>query len=59
MKKFLLVLKSRTVWSAVALFLVGGVSAISDIVPDAIETPLMMILTGMVAYFKVTPSQKY
>ena len=38
------IFRSRTFWSIIAMFLVGGVQAISSVVPAPVETIIMFIL---------------
>ena len=52
-------LKSRTVWTIVLMFIVGGVNAVSSSIP-ASAMPFVQGLLGLTAiYFKVNPSQNY
>lgn len=55
MKKILMALKSRTVWTVVVLFLVSGVQGIQDLLPASAVVPIQGLLTFLVAYFRVTP----
>lgn len=55
----MLALGSRTVWTVVVMFLIGGVQAITSVIPAGIETPLMGVLGIIAIYFKVNPSQNY
>jgi len=41
------------------MFLLGGLEEVAEVIPDAIETPLLGILGILVAYFSFNPSQKY
>ena len=50
-------LKSRTVWMGVCMFLVAGITGVQDMIPEAVRTPLLGILTFAVAYFRVNPKQ--
>jgi len=53
------IVKSRTVWVVVVMFLVGGVEAISGFIPGGF-LPLVEGALGVLAiYFKVNPSQDY
>ncbi len=52
-------LSSRTVWTVAVLFLVGGVEAIGQFIPDSIETTLLGGLALLATYFKLNPSQDY
>lgn len=52
-------LKSRTVWTIFAMFLIGGVSAVTQFIPPAF-LPYIEGGLGLVAtYFKLKPSQDY
>lgn len=59
MNKIILALKSRTVWTVIVMFLIGGVNAVASFIPAGLETPVMGALALLAAYFKVTPSQNY
>ena len=52
-------LKSRTNWAIATMFLLGGVEAVSTLIPEAVYTPLMFVLGLAAAYFKMNPSQDY
>ena len=52
-------LKSRRVYALAAMFLIGGIEAISEVIPDMIETPLLGFLGLAAAYFSFNPSQDY
>jgi hypothetical protein len=54
-----LALTSRTVWTVVLMFVIGGTNAIAGVIPAGWETPIMGILAIAAAYFKVSPSQTY
>ena len=47
--------KSRTVWTVVVLFLLGGIKQMSDFLPNDVYTLLQGILTAMVIYFRANP----
>ena len=52
-------LKSRTAWTILAMFLVGGIEAVSGFIPAG-WTPLVQGVLGIAAlYFKASPSQDY
>jgi len=55
MQKVLQALSSRTVWSAILMFLVAGVTGIQDLLPADLVTPVLGFLTIAVAYFRVNP----
>lgn len=52
-------LRSRTFWTIVMMFLIGGTEAISGLVPDELTTPILFVLGALATYFKLRPSQKY
>jgi hypothetical protein len=59
MNKVLLALKSRTVWTVVALVLINGIPAVRGFIP-AQYLPYVDGAIGLLAmYFKVNPSQNY
>jgi hypothetical protein len=53
------ILKSRTFWTIVAMFIIGGVNAISQLIPENLQALIMGILALLATYFKINPSQKY
>ncbi len=53
------ILKSRTVWTVVVMFIVGGTNAVASFIPAGWETPIMGVLTILAGYFHVNPSQTY
>lgn len=59
MATILKILSSRTFWTIVLMFLLGGVQAVSKVVPAGFETPVMAFLGILATYFHVTPSQVY
>ena len=59
MNKLTLALKSRTTWTIVVMFLVGGVNAVASFIPAGLETPVLGALALLAVYFKVNPSQPY
>lgn len=59
MQTFIKVIKSRTVWVIVVMFLIGGVEAISEFIPESVHTPVMLFLGALATYFKLNPSQRY
>lgn len=52
-------LKSRTVWTVAAMFLIGGVQAVSAFIPESILPFIQAGLSLMAMYFHVNPSQNY
>lgn len=59
MEKLQLILKSRTTWTVVLIFLVNGVAAIHSFIPAGIEPLVDGVLSLMAIYFHVNPSQQY
>jgi hypothetical protein len=59
MEKLKQVLKSRTFWTIVIMFLLGGLQAITDYLPEGLFIFIQGGLTLLATYFKVNPSQKY
>lgn len=55
----MLALKSKTVWTVVAMFVIGGTNAIASFIPASFEGPVMGVLGLMAVYFKISPSQDY
>lgn len=56
MKKLL---KSRTVWTIVIMFLIAGIDGIKDMMNPALFDFLMAGLGVVAVYFKINPSQSY
>jgi len=53
------IIKSRTTWTIVGMFLVGGVNAITEFIPASF-LPIVEGGLGILAiYFKQNPSQEY
>lgn len=59
MNTIMTMLKSRTVWAVAAMFVTGGVGAISSLIPAADMVYVQGVLGLMAVYFKLNPSQKY
>lgn len=55
MDKIKLALKSRTFWTVVVLFIVGGFDGVKDLIPQALQLPLEGFLTLLAGYFRVNP----
>jgi hypothetical protein len=53
------ILKSRTFWTVVAMFIVGGVNAIAHVLPADLQTVVMGALSLATMYFHINPSQSY
>lgn len=59
MQKTFSILYSRTFWTIVAMFIVGGGNAILPIIPPAASTILSAFLGIVAVYFHTNPSQNY
>lgn len=59
MEKTAQVLKSRTTWTIVVMFVIGGTNAIASFIPAGIEPYVMGALSLLAMYFHVNPSQNY
>ena len=57
--KFILALKSRTTWTIVALFVIGGVQNITSFIPESIMPIVQSILGLLAVYFKVNTNTDY
>ncbi len=53
------ILKSRTVWTVIFMFIMGGLQAVSEFLPTNVFVFVNGILSVMAVYFKLIPSQKY
>lgn len=55
MDRIILGLKSRTVWTIVAMVIINGVGSVQDMLP-AHSLPIINLILGIMAtYFRVTP----
>lgn len=52
-------LKSRTFWTLVVMFVVNGYAAVSKNVPANVDVIINLVLTSAGAYFHTNPSQQY
>ena len=52
-------LRSRTFWTVIVMFLLGGLQAVSQFMPNELYAFINTILLGLAGYFKLNPSQKY
>ena len=59
MHKLELALRSRTVWTIIALFIIGGFHNITGYIPESLMPYLNSILGLMAIYYKISPSQQY
>ena len=55
MNKIITSLRSRTVWTVVLMFLVGGIESIAQFIPDNIETLILALLGVAAGYFRMNP----
>ena len=53
------ILKSRTFWTIVLLFIVSGVTAVKAFIPTSIQPVVDLVLSALAVYFHVNPSQSY
>ena len=59
MNTLIKILKSRTIWTLVLMFVIGGVDAISRFIPSETKEIILGFLGFLIAYFKLSPSQTY
>lgn len=59
MKKIPLILKSRTTWTLVVLFVINGLNGIHDMIPAMWLAPIDSLLGVLAIYFHVNPRQNY
>ncbi len=59
MNKIALVLKSRTFWTLVVIFIINGFNGIHNSLPTSIIMPLDAVLGLLATYFHINPSQDY
>lgn len=52
-------LKSRTFWTLVVMFVVNGYAAISKQVPANVDVIANVLLSMLASYFHTNPSQTY
>lgn len=53
------ILKSRTVWAFVALFVINGITGVRDLIPAA-WLPLIDAILGLIGiYFRISPRQGF
>lgn len=53
------IFKSRTFWTLVAVFVVGGGNAIVPMIPEGLQAIIVAVLAMLATYFHVNPSQEY
>lgn len=59
MKTLSLALKSKTVWTIAALFVVGGIQNTTQVMPVDLAHAVNGVLALLAIYFKLNPSQDY
>jgi len=59
MNKVGLALKSKTVWTIVAMFIIGGTNAVTQFIPSGWEPGVQGALGLLAIWFKVNPGQNY
>jgi hypothetical protein len=52
-------IKSRTIWTLIAMFILGGVQNISGFIGQEMFVLVEGILLLLTGYFKLNPSQTY
>lgn len=53
------VFKSRTTWTVVAMFVIGGVQNVVPFMPASVSDTVQGVLALAAMYFHVNPSQVY
>lgn len=53
------IFKSRTFWMAVAMFILGGIQAIADVMPAEIFVLTQAVLAALVGYFRANPKVQF
>lgn len=53
------IIKSRTFWTIVAMFIIGGINAVVPFMPADVQTLVMGGLSILAGYFHFNPSQNY
>lgn len=59
METLIKIIKSRTTWTIILMFIVGGIDAVSGFIPEGTKELIMGQLSLLAVYFKINPSQKY
>ena len=59
MTKFLQLLSSRTFWALVVMFLWNVFAVYGSHIPANVSDLVNLVLTALISYFKVNPSQLY
>ena len=53
------ILKSRTVWTIVIMFVIGGIQAVESVMPTGLFMFVNAGLSYLAVHFKMNPSQDY
>ena len=53
------IFKSKTNWTIVVMFLIGGFEAVGSFIPDSLLTLILGGLGMLAVFFKMNPSQDY
>jgi membrane protein implicated in regulation of membrane protease activity len=53
------IFSSRTFWTILAMFVVGGLNAITQALPPNFQVVAMAVLSWAATYFHTHPSQQY
>lgn len=59
MQKTFSIFYSRTFWTILAMFIVGGGNALVPVLPAAVQTIAMALLGLLATYFHINPQQSY
>lgn len=59
MEKIIKIASSRTFWTIIAMFLIGGVHAVTQFIPADLMIYVEGALGILATYFHINPSQKY
>lgn len=47
------IIRSRTIWSIVALFIIGGTGAVDSFIPEAVKPAVAAVVGLLGIYFRV------
>lgn len=53
------ILKSRTIWTLAAMFVIGGLNALVPVVPAGLQTFIVFLLAVLASYFHINPTTTY
>ena len=59
MTKISLLLRSRSFWVLIAMFVITGTNALIPFMPAELQLLVQAVLTALLAYLKISPSQNY